>query len=575
MTTPFGDMNLRSRSVLEGVSRAPHRSLFKSMGYVQEELDRPLVGVVNSYSEIIPGHIHLMRIARAVSDGIRMAGGTPVQFSTIGVDDGIAMGHGGMRYSLPSREIIADSVEIVAEAHRMDALVLIPNCDKITPGMLMAAARLDLPTVVLSGGPMMAGTFRGDKVSLSTVFESVGAVQAGRMDAEALAELEDAACPTCGSCAGMFTANSMNCLTEAIGLGLPDSGTVPAVQAARVRLAKESGMAVMHLLRRDITARDILGPAAFCNALAVDMALGCSTNTVLHLLAIAHEAGMGEQVNLDLVEEVGRRTPQLCSLAPAGPHHIEDLHRAGGVTAVMSQLHAAGLIAAEVMTVSGGTLEEHLSRARAATEQSLRIYPGVIREACAPVRETGGIAVLYGNLAPGGAVVKAGAVDESMLKHTGPARIFDGEEGAVEAIFDGEVVPGDVVLIRYEGPRGGPGMREMLAPTSALVGMGLDREVALVTDGRFSGATRGACIGHVSPEAEVGGPMALVEDGDIINIDIPGRSLALEISDAELTGRRETWQPREEREIRGVLARYARLVSSAGEGAVLCGVNRS
>ncbi|ADU51879.1 dihydroxyacid dehydratase [Thermaerobacter marianensis DSM 12885] len=562
---------LRSREVVEGFHRAPHRSLFKAMGYTDEELRRPLIGVMNSRNEIIPGHVHLDNIARAVCDGIRMAGGTPIQFGVIGVDDGIAMGHRGMRFSLPSRELIADSIETVTEAHQLDGLVLIPNCDKITPGMLMAAARLNLPTVVVSGGPMMAGNVYGRAVNLATVFEGVGAFQAGRITAEELFELEEAACPTCGSCSGMFTANSMNCLTEAIGLGLPGNGTIPAVEAARLRLAKQAGMQVMELVRRGLRARDILTEAAFRNALAVDMALGCSTNTVLHLLAIAHEAGLGDVITLDLIDEVSRCTPQLCKLAPAGPHHIQDLHQAGGIQAVLAELLRGGHIDGSVLTVTGRTVAENLAAAERRILRARAWRSDVIRPIEEPHSPEGGLAVLRGNLAPDGAVVKQGAVDPAMLRHRGPARVFDSEEDAAAAIRQGRIRPGDVVVIRYEGPRGGPGMREMLAITAALAGMGLDREVALITDGRFSGATRGASIGHVSPEAAAGGPIALVEDGDEIEIDIPGRRLELRVPPDELARRRERWQPRPPRETRGYLARYARAVTSANTGAVLMG----
>ncbi len=566
---PMASGALRSRAVLVGPERAPHRSLFKAMGYTDEELARPLVGVINSHNEIIPGHVHLGVIARAVMDGIRMAGGTPVQFGTIGVDDGIAMGHRGMRFSLASRELIADSVEVVAEAHALDALVLIPNCDKITPGMLMAAARLNLPAVMVSGGPMLAGRFQGRAVDLSTVFEAVGAVKAGRMSEAELFELEEVACPGCGSCSGMFTANSMNCLTEAIGLGLPGNGTIPAVEAARLRLAKQAGMAIMELIARDVRARDVLTAAAFRNAIAVDMALGCSTNTVLHLLAIAHEAGLEDEVDLGVIEAVGQRVPQLCRLAPAGPHHLQDLHEAGGVQAVLAELAEHGLVDPGVMTVTGKTLGENLAGRRSRLAAARNLRADVVRPVSDPHSRTGGLAVLFGSLAPEGAVVKAGAVAPGMLRHTGPARVFDAEEEAVAAILDGRIRPGDVVVVRHEGPRGGPGMREMLAPTSALAGMGLDATVALVTDGRFSGATRGAAIGHVSPEAAAGGPIGLVEEGDPITVDIPGRRIELDVDPGVLAGRRARHAPPAPRETRGYLARYARLVTSASTGAVL------
>ena len=553
----------------EGPTRAPHRSLFRSMGLTDDQLSRPLVGVANAQSDLIPGHVHLHTIARAVMDGILMGGGTPLGFGVIGVDDGIAMGHRGMKFSLPSRELIADSIEVVAEAHSLDALVLVAGCDKITPGMMMAAARLDIPCVMVSGGPMMAGRFADRAVSLSTVFEGVGAHSSGRMSEEDLLELERNACPTCGSCAGMFTANSMNCLSEALGLSLPGNGTVPAVAAGRIRLAKESGLAVMDLLRRGVTARDLLSTDAFHNAIATDMALGCSTNTVLHLLALAQEAGLSEEITLDTFDRVGTETPQLCLLAPAGDHHIEDLAQAGGIPAVMSHLQRAGLIRPGAMTVTGRTVEENLER-----EGRRRPDPaasGVIRPPDDPVGSTGGIAVLYGSLAPQGAVVKEGAVVPEMRRHRGPARVFDSEEEASQAIFSGAIQPGEVLVIRYEGPRGGPGMREMLSPTSALVGMELDRRVALVTDGRFSGATRGAAIGHVSPEAMSGGPIGLVSEGDIISIDTPGRNLELEVDPEELRRRQEVWSPPQPRETRGYLARYARMVGPASRGAVLEG----
>lgn len=551
---------MRSNAVKKGIERAPHRSLFKAMGYTRQEMERPLIGVVNSANEIIPGHIHLDRIAEAVKAGVRMAGGTPVEFSTIGVCDGIAMNHTGMKYSLASREIIADSVEIMARAHAFDALVLVTNCDKIVPGMLMAAARLDLPALVISGGPMLAGSYKGEPVDLSNVFEAVGAVQTGRMSEEELALLEEEACPGCGSCAGMFTANSMNCMTEALGMGLPGNGTVLAISARRIRLAKEAGMQVMELLRQGLTPRQIMTDAAFKNALAVDMALGCSTNTVLHLPAIAREAGI--TLDLKLIDAISDLTPQLCKLSPAGRDRIEDLHRAGGIPAVMAELLQAGLLKPSVKTVTGKTLKENLAG-----------LPGadgcVIRRCQDPYSETGGIAILWGNLAPAGAVVKRGAVAPEMLTSKGPARVFNSEEEACAALSGGRIRKGDVVVIRYEGPRGGPGMREMLSPTAVLAGMGLDRDVVLLTDGRFSGASRGAAIGHISPEARSGGPLAAVEEGDLISVDIPGRRLTLEVPPVELAARlQKVCHPG--REIPpGYLYRYSQGVSSAGEGATL------
>jgi dihydroxy-acid dehydratase len=544
----------------KGLERAPHRSLLKAMGWVDEEMARPLVGVVNAASDFVPGHKHLHQISAAVKEGILMSGGVPLEFFTIGVCDGLAMNHDGMRYSLPSRELIADSVEVMVRAHPLDGLVFIPNCDKIVPGMLMAAARLDLPAVFVSGGPMLAGRFRGEAVDLSNVFEGVGRVRAGLMSEADLAELEDCACPGCGSCAGMFTANSMNCMTEAIGMGLPGNGTIPAVAAARIRLAKKAGIQVMRNIAADLRPGRIMTEQAFGNALAVDMALGCSTNTILHLPAIAHEAGV--VIDLALVEAVSRRTPQICKLSPAGAHRIENLDAAGGVQAVMSRLHEAGLLDASCQTVSGLTLKEQLAVAKVLDET-------VIRPLSSPYSESGGIAVLHGNLAPDGAVVKQGAVAPEMMKKTGPARVFDAEEAAVAAIMERRIRPGDVIVIRYEGPKGGPGMREMLTPTSALAGMQLDREVALITDGRFSGATRGAAIGHVSPEAAEGGLIGLVRDGDPVAIDIPGRKLDLLIDSTEIEQRRAAWQRPQKKVPRGYLIRYAKKVTSADSGAVL------
>ncbi|GAW28883.1 dihydroxy-acid dehydratase [Carboxydocella sp. ULO1] len=555
-------MQLRSSAVKSGLERAPHRSLWKAMGYTGEELQRPIIGVVNSHNEIVPGHMHLNTIAEAVKAGIRMAGGLPVEFPAIAVCDGLAMGHKGMHYSLASRELIADSVEIMAEAHALDGLVLIPSCDKVVPGMLMAAARLNIPAIFISGGPMLAGRWQGQAVSLSTVFEGVGAVANGRMTEAELEELEEGACPGCGSCAGMFTANSMNCMTEVLGMALPGNGTIPAVMAARLRLAKATGKQIMELVRRNLRPRDIMTAAAFRNGLKVDMALGCSTNTLLHLPAIAHEAGV--PFELDDVNRFNEEIPQLCKLSPAGPYHMEDLHRAGGIPAVMSRLAAQGKLETEVLTVTGRTMAANLEGVRVLDEE-------VIRPWDRPYQATGGLAVLKGSLAPQGAVVKKGAVAPEMLKHTGPARVFDGEEAAVKAILGGQIRPGDVVVIRYEGPKGGPGMREMLTPTAAVAGAGLDKVVALITDGRFSGATRGASIGHVSPEGAEGGPIALVQEGDLIAIDIEAGRLDLLVDETELARRRAKWQPPEPKVKTGYLARYARLVGSAAGGAVVKG----
>ena len=550
---------MRSDAVKNGFARAPHRSLLYASGLTPEELNRPLIGIVNSYNEIVPGHVHLDRIGEAAKAGVLAAGGTPLSFNVIGVCDGIAMGHPGMRYSLPSRELIADSVETMAMAHGFDGLVFIPNCDKIVPGMLMAAARLNIPAVFVSGGPMMAGRFNGADVDVKNVFEAVGEYKAGRMSDEDLEALELAACPGCGSCAGLFTANSMNCLTEALGMGLPGNGTVPAVTAARIRLAKSAGAQVMELVARGIRPRDVMTAAAFENAIAVDMALGGSTNTVLHLLAIAHAAGI--DLPLDRFDRISARTPYLVKLSPSGPHHMQDLDEAGGVPAVMAELHRGGLIHGDALTVTGRTVAENLDGVRRRTD--------VIRPLSDPHRPDGGIAILWGNLAPAGAVVKAGAVRPEMAHHRGPARVFASEEEAMAAILGGKIQPGDVVVIRYEGPRGGPGMREMLLPTSALAGMGLDDKVALITDGRFSGATRGAAVGHVSPEAAVGGPIGLIEEGDTIEIDIPGKRLELLVPDDELDRRREEWTPPPPRVSSGYLARYAAIVGDASTGAVL------
>lgn len=547
--------------VTQGIERAPHRSLFKAMGYIDEELKQPLIGIVNSHNEIIPGHKHLKQISEAVKAGVRMAGGTPLEFSTIGVCDGIAMNHIGMHYSLASRELIADSIEIVVSAHDFDALVFIPNCDKVVPGMLMAAARLNKPSIFISGGPMLAGKFKGKSVSLTSVFEAVGSVQSGKMTEADLKVMEDSACPSCGSCSGMFTANSMNCLTEAIGMSLPGSATVPAVFAERERLAKYAGIKVMELLEKDIRPKDIMSEKAIDNALAVDMALGCSSNTVLHLLAIAHE--LGAAVDLEHIDAISGRTPQLCKLSPASDVHIEDLYYAGGIQAVMREL--GNKLDTSVITATGQTLAENLKTA-------YNSNPEVIRKQDNPFNATGGIAILFGNLAPDGAVVKQGAVDPDMLVHEGPARVFESEEAAMAAIMAGKIVKGDVVVIRYEGPQGGPGMREMLSPTSALAGMGLDKEVALITDGRFSGATKGASIGHVSPEAKAYGPIAIVQEGDIIAIDIPKRKLDIKISETDITERleaaRASIEARQPKVTSGYLKRYAQMVQSANTGAV-------
>jgi dihydroxy-acid dehydratase len=551
--------SMRSDKMKKGLEKAPHRSLFKAMGYTDEEINRPLIGVVNSKNEIIPGHIHLDIIADAVKAGIRMAGGTPIEFSTIGVCDGIAMNHEGMKYSLASRELIADSVEVMAMAHPFDGLVLIPNCDKVIPGMLMAALRLNIPSIVVSGGPMLAGRVGNREVDLINVFEAVGGVKAGTISEDDLKELEDNACPGCGSCAGMFTANSMNCLSEALGLGLPGNGTIPAVNAARVRLAKKAGMKVMELVAKDIKPRDIATPAAFRNAMAVDMALGCSTNTVLHVPALAHEAEI--ELSLDTFNEVSAKTPHLCSLSPAGPVHIQDLDLAGGIMAVMKELSKAGLIDENVMTATGEPLAASLKRA------SVKNY-SVIMPLDKPHHKQGGIAILRGNLAPDGAVVKQSAVADEMMKSSGTARVFNSEEDAVAAILGGQIKAGNVVVIRYEGPKGGPGMREMLTPTSTIAGMGLDKVVSLITDGRFSGGTRGAAIGHVSPEAAEGGTIGLVEDGDVIEIDIPCRSISLKVDDKVLAWRRTKWKAPKPKITKGYAYRYAQMVTSASTGAV-------
>jgi dihydroxy-acid dehydratase len=550
---------MRSDLMKKGLERAPHRSLFKAMGYTDEEITRPLIGVVNSANEIIPGHIHLDLITQDVKAGIRMSGGTPVEFPVIGVCDGIAMGHAGMKYSLASRELIADSIEIMATAHPFDALVFIPNCDKIIPGMLMAALRLNIPAIFISGGPMLAGKMEGRAVDLISVFEGVGAVKAKKMTSASLKQLEDCACPGCGSCSGMYTANSMNCVTEALGLGLPGNGTIPAVQAARHRLAKYAGMKIMELLQKNIRPRDIATLAAFKNAIAVDMALGCSTNTVLHIPAIAHEAGI--KLDLNLFNKISEKTPNLCKLSPAGPHHIEDLDTAGGIQAVMKVISAIGVIDKKVLTVTGKSVAVNLKNACVLNDT-------VIRPLNNPYSPQGGIAILRGNLAPDGAVVKQSAVASAMQVNEGKARVFDCEDAAIAAILGGKIKAGDIVVIRYEGPKGGPGMREMLSPTSAIVGMGLDKTVALLTDGRFSGGTQGAAIGHISPEAAEGGTIALVKEGDIIAVDIPAKKLNLKVSDAELEKRRKAWKPKQPAITSGYLPRYAKLVTSASTGAI-------
>lgn len=553
-------MTLRSANVTQGAERAPNRSLFYAMGYTKEELDRPLIGVVSAHSEIVPGHFHLDKIADAVKAGVRMAGGTPVLIPSIGVCDGIAMGHIGMKYSLASRELIADSVETMTMAHQLDGLVLIPNCDKIVPGMVMAAVRMNVPAVVCSGGPMLAGRYDGEEVSLSKMFEAVGAYKAGMIDENKLTECEQGCCPGCGSCAGMYTANSMNCLTEALGMGLKGNGTIPAVYSARLQLAKHAGMQVMELVRKNIRPRDIITEKAILNALTVDMALGCSTNSMLHIPAIAHEIGMDFEI--DFANGISEKTPNLCHLAPAGHTYIEDLNEAGGVYAVMNELNKKGLLYTDCMTVTGKTIGENI-------EGCVNKNPEVIRPIDNPYSATGGLAVLKGNLAPDGSVVKRSAVCDEMLVHEGPARIFESDEEATAAIKSGKINPGDVIVIRYEGPKGGPGMREMLNPTSAIAGYGLGSSVALITDGRFSGASRGASIGHVSPEAAVGGPIALVEEGDIIKINIPELKLELDISDEEMAARKAKWQPREPKVKTGYLARYASMVTSGNRGAIL------
>lgn len=553
-------MQMRSDVVTKGMQSAPQRSLFNALGMTKEELERPLVGIVSSYNEIVPGHMNIDKIVEAVKIGVAMAGGTPIVFPAIAVCDGIAMGHVGMKYSLVTRDLIADSTECMALAHQFDALVMVPNCDKNVPGLLMAAARLNIPTVFVSGGPMMAGRVGGEKRSLSSMFEAVGSYAAGTMTEEQVDEFVNKVCPTCGSCSGMYTANSMNCLTEALGMGLQGNGTIPAVYSERLRLAKHAGMKVMEMIERDIRPRDIMTEKAFMNALTVDMALGCSTNSMLHLPAIAHEAGV--ELNVDIANEISAKTPNLCHLAPAGFTYMEDLNEAGGVYAVMNELSKKGLLHTDLITVTGKTVGENIAGC-------INRNPEVIRPIDNPYSATGGIAVLKGNIAPDSCVVKRSAVVPEMMVHEGPARVFDCEEDAITAIKGGQIVAGDVVVIRYEGPKGGPGMREMLNPTSAIAGMGLGSSVALITDGRFSGASRGASIGHVSPEAAVGGPIALIEEGDIIKIDIPANTINVAVSDEELEARRAKWQPREPKVTTGYLARYASMVTSGNRGAVL------
>lgn len=549
-----------SDRVKKGVMRAPHRSLFYAMGYTKEELARPLIGIVNAQNDIIPGHIHLDTIAQAAKLGVAMTGGTPVEFPAIGVCDGIVMGHIGMKYSLASRELIADSIEAMAIAHGFDGLVLIPNCDKIVPAMLMAAARINIPAVVISGGPMFAGRYKGKDIDLNTCFEKVAEFTSGKISEKELEEVEQQACPGCGSCSGIFTANSMNCLTEALGMGLPGNGTIPASSGARIGLAKKAGMQVMEMVKQDIKPRDIMTREAFENAITVDMGMAGSTNTVLHLPAIAHEAGI--KLELDIFDKISQRTPYLAKLAPSGHYHVQDFHEAGGISALMKELSRKGLLNLDLITVTGKTIGENIADAEIENTD-------VIHPLENPYRETGGLAILRGNLAPNGAVVKEAAVAPEMLYHEGPARIYNSEEEVTEAIFSGKIQKGDVVVIRYEGPKGGPGMREMLSPTSAIAGMGLDKDVALITDGRFSGATRGASIGHISPEAMEGGPIGLLQDGDIIRIDINNRKIEVLLSDEELARRKTSWQQPEPKVKTGYLSRYARLVTSANTGAVL------
>ncbi len=551
---------LRSDNIKKGVNRLPHRSLFKSLGFTDEEIARPIIGVVNSANTLIPGHMNLDSIVEAVKTGITMSGGTAQEFSTIGICDGVAMNHIGMKYSLASRELIADSIEAVCMAHSFDGLVLVPNCDKIIPGMIMAALRLNIPSILISGGPMLAGKFKGRDIDLSNCFEAVGMYKAGKYSSSDLEEIENESCPTCGSCAGMFTANSMNCLSEAIGIALPGNGTIPAVFSKRLRLAKTAGIKIMDLVSRNIKPRDIINLDSIKNALAVDMAVGCSTNTILHLTAIAKEAKVS--FSLELVNEISAKTPNLCRISPAGSHHVEDLYWAGGIEAIMSELLANGMIDGELITASGKKVKDNVAGLKILNEE-------VIRKISNPHTKDGGLTILWGNLAPEGCVVKKSAVDPGMMHHRGKAKIFNSEEDAQDAILNGKIVKGDVVVIRYEGPKGGPGMREMLAPTSTLAGMGLDKDVALITDGRFSGATKGASIGHISPEAQAGGPIALLEEGDIIEIDINNNKINALVSDSELAKRKEKWNPPELKIKEGYLYRYAKLVSSASKGAVL------
>jgi len=544
----------------KGIERLPHRSIFKSLGYTDEEINRPIIGVANSANELIPGHMHLDSITEAAKAGIRTAGGTPQEFSTIGVCDGVAMNHIGMKYSLATREIIADSIEAVSIAHAFDGLVLVPNCDKIVPGMIMAALRLNIPSIVISGGPMLAGRFKGQGIDYSTCYEAISKYKKGKYSEKDLIEIEDEACPTCGSCSGMFTANSMNCLSEAIGIALTGNGTIPAFYSKRLRLAKTAGMKIMDLVKNNVRPRDIVTIDAVRNALAVDMALGCSTNTILHLPAMANEAKV--EFTLKMVNEISGRTPNLCRLSPAGEHHLEDLYRAGGVQAVMNELLKNGLINGKIKTVNGKKVSENVSQCEILDKE-------VIREVSEPYTKDGGIAILWGNIAPEGCVVKRSAVDPSMYYHKGRARVFDSEEESLDAIMNGKINPGEVIVIRYEGPKGGPGMREMLAPTSAIAGIGMDKEVALITDGRFSGATKGASIGHISPEAQAGGPICIIEEGDIIEINIPENKINLLVKDGEIANRMKKWSPPDIKIKEGYLARYSRLVSSAARGAVL------
>ncbi len=553
-------MVLRSNQVKKGIAKAPHRALFKACGLTDDEINRPIVGIVNSFNEIVPGHIGLNKISEAVKAGVRMAGGTPLEFSTIGICDGISMNHEGMKYSLASREVISDSIELMAQAHQFDALVMIPNCDKIIPGMLMAAARINIPTIFISGGPMLTGRYKEKKLDLISVFEAVGKVEKGEISEEELKIIEEYACPGCGSCAGLFTANSMNCLTEAIGLALPGNGTIPAVYAERIRLAKKTGIKIMELLEKDIKPSDILTEEAFSNALVVDMAFGGSTNSVLHLAALAYE--LGRDFDLNLINQLNKKTPTLCKISPAGEDRVLDLYEAGGVEAIMKELAKKNLLNLNCLTVTGEMVSKNIEKAE-------NLNPRVIRPIENPYSETGGLAILWGNLAPGGAIVKESAVASEMLKHTGPARVFNSEDEAFKTIINGKINTGEVIVIRYEGPKGGPGMREMLSPTSALVGMGLDKEVALITDGRFSGGTRGAAIGHLSPEAQEGGPIAALKDGDLIEIDIPNKKLNVKLDQSELKKRLENWVPPSPKVSKGYLALYARLVSSADKGAVI------